>query len=64
MALQEREKAEVVLTPAAEKARIIDLVNKVECWKGHIEIAQKNGGLRQVRVGEVRLRAVRQRMSR
>ena len=59
MVLQEGEKAEVVLSPSAKRARIIDLENKAECWRGHIKIAQEKGDLGQARMGEGRLIALR-----
>jgi len=46
MALQERGKIEVVLGPAARKARRTDLNNKMRCWEGHIKELRKKMEIR------------------
>lgn len=59
---QERKTASVVLSPDAKRARIVDLNNKMKCWAGHIIIAQAMGDSRQTRIGEARLRELREQI--
>lgn len=63
MALQERKTVDVVLSPDAKKARVIDLNNKMRCWEGHMRIAQTTGDSRQTRIGENRLKELRNQIS-
>ena len=59
MVLQERRTVGVVLGPQVKAARIQDLMDKAECWEGHIRIAQEKGDSRQTRFGETRLRELK-----
>ena len=44
--------------PRVRKARRTDLYTKEVCWRGHIDVAKRNGDLAQIRIGMARLKEV------